>query len=128
MKIKENGYYKLKTKDGDKWLHYSRLFLTRLEEVSGKDIVKFGEHLMSLDNSLNMEAQFDALTDLTMAAMLAYDEKEGNEIDYDLYKVGEWLYNAVEEDDKVFSDIINTLQAATSPGKQKEGRYRPQKK
>lgn len=126
MKSKQNGYYKLKTKDGDKWLHFSRLFVTKLKEVSGKNIVEFGEHLKTLDDSLNLTDQFDAITDLTMAAMLANDEKEGNDIDYDLYKVGEWLYYATEESSGVLADIIKTLQMATQkPGKQRKGRFSP---
>ena len=80
-KSTKNGYYKLKTKDGDKWLHFSRLFISKLEEVSGKNISQFGELLQSLDNSLDLYGQFDAITDLSMAAMLAHDEKEGNDID-----------------------------------------------
>ena len=125
----KNGYYKLKTKDGDKWLHFSRLFISKIKEVSGKNIVEFGSYVSSLDESLNWQDQFDAITDLSMAAMLAHDEKEGNDIDYDLYKVGEWLYEATEKDDKVISDIFKALkQNLPEPGKNREGRFTPPKK
>ena len=125
----KNGYYKLKTDDGPKWLHFSRLFIDKIKEVSGKNILEFGEYLKSLDNDLNMMSQFDAITDLTMAAMMAYDEKEGNDIDYDLYKVGEWLYWAMEEDEKVLVNIFDALKAATeSRGKSRKGRFTPPKR
>ena len=128
-KNKNNGYYKLKTKDGDKWLHFSRLFISKIEEVSGKDIVEFGHDLQLLDGSLDLTKQFDAITDLVMAGMLAYDEKNGNDVDYDLYKVGEWLYEATEKDDKVISNIFKALkQNLPEPGKNREGRFTPPKK
>ena len=101
-----NGYYKLKTEDGDKWLHFSRLFISKLEEVTGKNLVEYGEHLQSVDESIDITDQFDAVTDITMAAMAAYDEKNGNDVDYDLYKVGKWLWSACETDEMVIADII----------------------
>ena len=96
----KNGYYKLKTKDGDKWLHFSRLFISKLEEVSGKNIVEYGEYLKRIRRkSLDLTEQFDAITDLVHSAgIIANDEKEGNDIDYDSYKG--WrvvLYYATEE-------------------------------
>ena len=125
-KTKKNGYYKLKTKDGDRWLHFSRLFITKIKEVSGKDILEYGEYLKTLDNNLDVTKQFDAVTDLTIAAMMAYDEKEGNDIDYNLYKVGEWLYAAVEEDDRIIKGIFDTLnESLPKPGKIREGRFTP---
>ena len=125
----KNGYYKLKTKDGDKWIHFSRLFISKLEEVSGKNIVEYGKYLRSLDEGLDITAQFDAITDLVMAGMLAHDEKEGNDIDYNLHKVGEWIYLATEEDDQVISNIYKALNGSLpKPGKKRVGRFTPPKK
>ena len=125
-KTKKNGYYKLKTKDGDRWLHFSRLFITKIKEISGKDILEYGEYLRSLDDSLDITEQFDAVTDLAMAAMLAYDEKEGNDIDYDLYKVGKWIFEATEKDETVIKGIFDTLnESLPKPGKIREGRFTP---
>ena len=128
-KSTKNGYYKLKTKDGDKWLHFSRLFISKLKEVSGKDINEFGEFLKSLDGSLDINAQFDAMTDLVMAGMLAYDEKEGNDTAYTLYNVGEWLHYACEEDESVLQGVFDALNGAMpKPGKKRAGRFTPPKK
>ena len=128
-KTTKNGYYKLKTTDGDKWLHFSRLFIDKIQEVSGKDITEFGSHLKMLDETMDSTSQFDAVTDLVMAAMMAHDEKEGKDIDYNLYKVGEWLYHATEEDDTVIAGIFSALNdSLPKQGKQREGRFTPQTK
>ena len=125
----KNAFYKLKTEDGEKWIHFNRLFVSKIKDVSGKDINQFGKHLQSLDNMLNWEEQFDAITDLVMAGMLAHDENEGNDITYDIEKVGEWLYYAMEEDDKVLANIFEALTSSTRRlGKKRTGRFTPPKK
>ena len=128
-KTTKNGYYKLKTKDGDKWLHFSRLFVSKIKEVTDRDIVDYGEYLKTLDNSMDITEQFDAITDLVMAAMMSYDEANGQDSDYTAYNVGEWLYEATEDDDKVIEGIFDALNnSLPKPGKTREGRFSPPRK
>ena len=138
-KSTQNGYYKLKiyqpsednklTRTGSRWLCFNRLFGTKIKEVTGKDIFEFGEYLKQLDESIDLAEKFDAFTDLAHAAMLAYSEKEGEDIDYTGYNVGEWLYYAMENDDTVLLGITSALQnSLPKPGKKRAGRFTPPQK
>ena len=94
MKIKEKGYYQLKWGDNAKWMHLaSRTFIGQIQEVTGKDMVTFGKELAETDGKGEQE-QFNKITDLVHAGFRAYDLEEDIEIDYNAYKVGNWLHDA----------------------------------
>ena len=122
MKIKERGYYELKWGDQSKWMHLaSRTFIGQIQEVTGKDIVAFGKDLSSTDDKPQQE-QFDKITDLVHAGFRAYDLEEGIDIDYNAYKVGNWLWEACNESDLVISGVYDTLNAALPKSKGGKGK------
>ena len=124
MKIKERGYYTLKWGNNEKTMHFSRLFMNELYELTGMDIITFGVEIQKAET---LEDQFKAIAAIVHSGFLAYDKEEGNDIDYNEHKVGNWLAEACVESDKVLTDILDTLQSA-SRGKTKGSNQTPKKK
>lgn len=79
--------YILPTESGGKTLSFSMNFVFNLQELSGKDLITWGKEL---DQKSELE-QGIALCDVAYAAMTAYDQEEGNKIDYNIYKVRKWV-------------------------------------
>ena len=119
MKTKERGYFKLDTPDGVKWAHFSRTFITQLQKHTGKDLVTWGQEINKTDDTLT---QFDAITDVLYAGMISFCLEEDLEQDFNLYKVGNWLWDSMNEDDNVASEIFETLQAALPKAKEVKGK------
>ena len=137
-KISENGYYQLPiytldektntyTQEEGKWTHFgTRKFVLNLQELTGKNLVEFGQYMKEIEDSIDLYDHFDAFTDLLEAAMRAYYQEQGKTIDFDTIKVGEWLYHAMENADKVMENINKALvESLPKAGKKKEGRFRP---
>ena len=117
MEIKEKGYYTLKWGENEKTMHFSRLFLGELQRTTGKDITAFGQSMQEEEGELE---QFDLVAELVNAAFLAYDKAEGNSTDdYNVHKVGNWLWDAFQESDTIVTEIINVMQDSLSGGKKK---------
>ena len=108
MKTKERGYFKLDTPDGVKWAHFSRTFITQLQKHTGKDLITWGHELKEMDSNVE---QFDAITDVVYAGMIAYALEEDLEHDFNLYKVGNWLWEEMNNNDDLAKDIFETLQS-----------------
>lgn len=109
MKILEKGYYELKWGDESKWMHFSRTSLSQLNKLTGKNIAEFGDALQS---ETDMDTQFDLVTDLVHSGFLAHDLEEGIEIDYNTYKVGNWLWLAIQENADIMKDIMKALESS----------------
>lgn len=112
MKIIERGCLPLKweeeNKDGSfeiksKWMHFSRIALTQIEKISGKPI---GEFNNKFSGDMTAEEQFDLLATLCHAGLNAYDLEEGNDIDYNKYKVANWVYGAAEYDEDFSENLL----------------------
>ena len=122
MKIKERGYCELKWGDQSKWMHLaSRTFIGQIQEVTGVDMVTFGKELADTDGK-SEQVQFDKITDLVHAGFRAYDLEEDIEIGYNSYKVGNWLYEACNENEMVISDLFDTLNSALPKKKEAKGK------
>ena len=119
MKTLERGYFKLKTQEVDKWMHFSRTSLTQLQEISGEDVVAFGSRLQK--EELSPEEQFNLVAILCHAGLNAYDLEEGNEIDYNKHKVANWVYEAASEDDDFGYKLINAFMSSLPLGKKEKG-------
>ena len=109
MRIKQRGYFTLSTPEGDKVAHFSRTFISVLQEITGKDITTWGKDLTKIEDNLD---QFDAITDLFYAGAKAYCLEEDLEIDFNIYKAGNWVWNAVQEDENLVVEIMDALQEA----------------
>ncbi len=125
-KIKERGYYSLQTEDGVKWMHFSRTFLGQLQDMTGKDIITYGK---DLQNAKTDEEAFDATATVIHAGMNAYCLEEDIDIDFNDHKVANWLWEAMQVDDSIMLDVIETLRTALpKPGKKKGATNRTAKK
>ena len=121
MKTIERGYLQLDTDEGKKWMHFSRTSLTQLQKLSGDDIVSFGEKLTM--KNMTPERQFDIMAVLCHAGLIAYDLEEDNEIDYNEYKVANWVYEAAQEEEFGL-DLVKAFMLSLPVGKKQKGQVK----
>ena len=99
MANKQRGYYSLTIGGKQRTLHFSMNFWAAFTDELN---ISIGEIDKVFSDTLNLH-MIRALGD---AGVLAYDQEEGNEIDYNLFKVGAWL-DDVNTDQ--FNEMLNTL-------------------
>ena len=92
-KTTTNGYYTVKSID--KTLHFSMNAWYNLKESTGNELTDYGN---ALKEGSELEKAI-ALSDIIFAGMKAYDQEEGNEIDYNIYKIRGWLGGEIKADD-----------------------------
>ena len=84
MANKRRGYYTTKLGGQERTLHFSMNFWANFTEIMNVPLDKIGD-LFSGGVSIS------AIRALVYSAILANDQEEGNEIDYNQFKVGAWL-------------------------------------
>lgn len=84
MANKKRGYYSLKIGGKIRTLHFSMNFWANFTDLLGISLDKLGE---VFENGISITA----IRALVYSGLLAYDQEEGNEIDYNEFKVGFWL-------------------------------------
>ena len=99
MANKKRGYYTLDIGGRKRTLHFSMNFWSAFTEQLGLPLDKIGT-IFEGGISIN------GIRALIYAGLLAYDQEEGNEIDYNVYKVGSWLD---EVDASELEKITNTM-------------------
>ena len=99
MANKKRGYYSLVIGGKNRTLHFSMNFWAAFTDELN---ISIGEIDKVFSDTLNL----NMIRALVYAGLLANDQEEGNEIDYNLYKVGAWL-DDVNTDQ--FNDMLNTL-------------------
>ena len=114
-KNKQRGYYELDTPIGKKTLHFSMNFLFLLEEVTGESFTVFAEDIAKQKGIGSLR---DTST-IVFCAMVAYDQEEENEIDYNLFKVRNWVSDIIISDSKVTGEIMDALINSSALGKLK---------
>ena len=113
----QRGYYKLEWDGGYKWLHFGMNFLINLQDLTGKDFMTWSDELQNVSE----EEQAKGTGILIYAAAVAYDQLNGNDIDYNFYQASEWMYEAFEYDLDQAKEILQVLAKSTSgPKKKKE--------
>lgn len=125
MKIKQNGYLAIKIGDDknkkvEKWLHFSTNCWFNLEEDTGKDVLSFMDQM----NKGNTTQQFKDICQIAFAAMKAYDQENGNDIDYNIYKVRDWLSQNLDEKsaERFVAAMTWNIDLPDSAGKPNEGK------
>lgn len=111
MVNKKRGYYSLSIGGKQRTLHFSMNFwaaFTDELQISLTEIDKV------FSNALNL----NSIRALVYSSLLAYDQEEGNEIDYNIFKVGAWL-DDINTDQ--FNEIINTLMESKLLGNELNG-------
>lgn len=99
MANKRRGYYTTKLGGRERTLHFSMNFWANFTEIMEVPLDKIGD-LFSGGVSIS------AIRALVYAALLAYDQEEGNEIDYNKFKVGSWLEDV---DQKELENMIAAM-------------------
>lgn len=90
MANKRRGYYTTKLGGRQRTLHFSMNFWANFTDIMDVPLDKIGE-LFSGGVSIT------AIRALVYSAILAFDQEEGNEIDYNEFKVGSWLEDINQE-------------------------------
>jgi hypothetical protein len=94
---KQRGYHKTKLGGKIRTLHFSMNFWANFTEAMGIGLEGLGDIFAS---NLSLKA----IRTLIYAGLLAYDQEEGNEIDYNEFKVGVWLEDLnAEELEKIIT-------------------------
>tara|TARA_R100000231_G_scaffold38441_3_gene33680 strand:- start:1398 stop:1769 length:372 start_codon:yes stop_codon:yes gene_type:complete len=97
QKIK--GYYSLELGGKKRTLHFSMNFWAALTE-------ELGVSLQELDKVFNNEMALSSVRAIVYCGLLAYDQEEGNEINYNKFKVGSWLEDMTQDQ---FNEMIQSL-------------------
>lgn len=97
---KQRGYYSLKIGGKNRTMHFSMNFWASLTEV-------LDVGLQDLEKVFSDKSQLSSIRAIIYCGLLAYDQEEGNNIDYNIYKVGSWL------DDLNQEEFQNVMQAMT---------------
>lgn len=84
MANKKRGYYTLNIGGQNRTLHFSMNFWAAFTDELKVPLDKIGT---VFEGGLSI----NGIRALIYAGLLAYDQEEGNEIDYNIFKVGAWL-------------------------------------
>jgi hypothetical protein len=99
MANRKRGYYTLKLGGKNRTLHFSMNFWANFTEAQGVTLDQIGE-IFSQGLSLS------AIRDLIYSALLANDQENNNEIDYNKFTVGAWLEDLTGDQ---LNDIVAAL-------------------
>ena len=80
-------------------MHFSMNFWANFTDILDISLEKIGE---VFENGVSIKS----LRALVYSGLLAYDQEEGNEIDYNEFKVGNWLEDV---DEKMLTDMIDSM-------------------
>ena len=95
MANKKRGYYTLELGGKNRTLHFSMNFWANFTECLNIPLDKIGE-------VFNDGLSISDIRLLIYSALLAYDQENGNDIDYNEFSVGAWL-------EEVTADNINEM-------------------
>ena len=84
MANKKRGYYTLNLGGKQRVMHFSMNFWANFTDMLGISLEKIGDVFADGVSITSLRA-------LVYSGLLAYDQEEGNEIDYNEFKVGMWL-------------------------------------
>lgn len=99
MANRKRGYYTLKLGGKNRTLHFSMNFWANFTEAQGVALDQIGE-IFSEGLSLS------AIRDLIYSALLANDQENNNEIEYNKFTVGAWLEDLTGDQ---LNDIVAAL-------------------
>ena len=103
MTNKKRGYIDIKVGNKNRTLHFSMNFWSEFTEQLGISLQDIGD---AFQNGISIKG----LRALVYSAILANDQEQNNEIDYNLFTVGAWL-------DELDADKINDIVEAMMQSK-----------
>ena len=108
---KIRGYYDFPMGNGDtKKMHFSMNFVFILQDIIDEDLAEWLKGMENMDSN----EQGIALSQLVYAGLSAYDLEEGNVVEYNIYKVRDWLFTAMQNDSKLALDLLGEMTKAFS--------------
>ena len=99
MTNKKRGYIDIKVGNKNRTLHFSMNFWSEFTEQLGISLADIGG---AFQNGISIKG----LRALVYSAILANDQENGNEIDYNLFTVGAWLD---ELDAQKINEIVEVM-------------------
>ena len=99
MANKHKGYIDINVGGKKRTLHFSMNFWSEFTEQLGVPLHEIGD-------VFTKGISIKGLRALVYAGILANDQENGNEIDYNIYSVGTWLDDLEAE---TINDIVNTM-------------------
>tara|TARA_Y100001972_G_scaffold124374_1_gene173364 strand:- start:504 stop:878 length:375 start_codon:yes stop_codon:yes gene_type:complete len=100
---KQRGYYTLVIGGKERTMHFSMNFWASLTET-------LDVGLQDLEKVFSDKSQLSSIRAIIYCGLLAYDQEEGKDIDYNIYKVGSWL-------DELNQDEFNHIMTAMTETK-----------
>jgi len=95
----KRGYCQLNIGGKIRTLHFSMNFWAAFEQASGYSISE-------IDKVFGSGLSLSSMRALVYSGLLAYDQENGNEIDYTIYSVGDWMEDV---DQSALTLIVETL-------------------
>ena len=99
MENRKRGYCQLKIGGKIRTLHFSMNFWAAFEQASGYSISE-------IDKVFGSGLSLSSMRALVYSGLLAYDQENGNEIDYTIYSVGDWMEDMTPDS---LTLLVNTL-------------------
>ena len=124
MANKNKGYIDINVGGKKRTLHFSMNFWSEFTEQLGISLQDIGE---VFQNGISLKG----LRALIYSAILANDQENGNEIDYNIYSVGSWLDELEAESiNKIVETMLQSKILGNSLNSQieKPGKPKPSKK
>jgi hypothetical protein len=99
MANKKRGYYTLKLGGKNRTMHFSMNFWANFTDLLDVSLDQLG-------NLFDKNVSIKTIRTLIYSGLLAYDQEEGHEVDYNEFKVGIWLedFNADE-----LNNVVNAM-------------------
>lgn len=95
----KRGYCQLNIGGKMRTLHFSMNFWAAFEQASGFSIAE-------IDKVFGGGLSLSSMRALVYSGLLAYDQENGNEIDYTIYSVGDWMEDV---DQSALTLLVETL-------------------
>ena len=95
----KRGYCQLNIGGKNRTLHFSMNFWVAFEDASGHKISE-------IDKVFSSGISLNTMRALVYAGILAYDQENGNPIDYNVFQVGSWMEDMTPDS---LTLLVNTL-------------------
>ena len=99
MATRKRGYYTIKLGGKNRTMHFSMNFWANFTDMLGISLEQIG-------SAFEKGISISLIRAVIYSALLAYDQEEGNEVDYTEFKVGAWLEDV---DAEKLQDIIEAM-------------------